>query len=243
MKFNDLARKAAQGSGPLSCGGAVHPEDLIRFSLAYGADGADEIERLCKQHGWHEDGVLADGKRVTPLARWAAACIAYGRGGIASLKHLLADRALATFAIAVLSEVRSESSVTVLLDYCMSTTALSDEPDDPFWRALGALNGLTSFDDGLVPPQEQQKKLQELVIRTFSNSGTAYQQTLCLCALRGAPIEGSLEWAEAQTVTDPGAMRARSAAIKSLRRRLSDAYKPPSAEEKRQIRRQRALDV
>jgi hypothetical protein len=44
----------------------------------------------------------------------------------------------------------------VLLDYCTSTTALSDEPDDPFWRALGALNGLTSFEDGLVPSQEQQ---------------------------------------------------------------------------------------
>ncbi|MDP9932865.1 hypothetical protein [Variovorax paradoxus] len=243
MNFSDLARKAAKGSGPLSYGAAVHPEDLIRFSLAYGADGADEIERLCKQHGWHEDGLLADGTRVAPLARWAAACIAYGRGGAASLRHLLADRTIATFAIAVLSEVRTESSVTVLLDYCTSTTALSDEPDDPFWRALGALNGLMSFDDGLVPSQEQQKKLQYLVIRTFSNARTAYQQTLCLCALRGAPIEGSLEWAKAQAVTDPGAMRAKSAAIKSLRHRLSEAYMPPSAEEKRQIRRQRALNA
>ncbi|WP_139188713.1 hypothetical protein [Variovorax sp. OV700] len=125
----------------------------------------------------------------------------------------------------------------------MSTTALSDEPDDPFWRALSALNGLTSFDDGLVPPQEQQKKLRDLVIETFASATTVYQQTLCLCALRGALVDGSLEWAEAQTVTDPGVMRSKAAAIKSLRRRLSGCYKPPSAEQKRQIRRQRALDV
>jgi hypothetical protein len=243
MKFNDLARKAAKGSGPLSYGGSVHPEDLIRFSLAYGAVGADEIERLCEQHGWHEDGLLEDGTRVAPLARWAAACVAYGRGGVASLQHLLTDRTLATFAIAVLEEVRTESCVTALLDYCMSTTAVSDEPDDPFWRALGALYALSSFDDGLVPPQDQQEKLRDLVIETFASATTSHQQTLCLCALRGAPIEGSLEWAEAQTVTDPGVRRAKAAALKSLRRRLSGAYKPPSAEQKRQIRRQRALDV
>lgn len=243
MKFNDLARKAAKGSGPLSYGGSVQPEDLIRFSLAYGADGADEIERLSKQHGWHENGLLEDGTRVVPLARWAVACVAYGRGGVASLQHLLTDRTLATFAIAVLEEVRTASCVTALLDYCASTTAVSDEPDDPFWRALGALNALTSFDDGLVPPQDQQEKLRDLAIETFASATTPYQQTLCLCALRGAPIDSSLEWAKAQTVTDPGVMRAKAAAIKSLRRRLSGAYKPPSAEQKRQIRRQRALNV
>lgn len=243
MKFNDLARKAAKGPAPLSYGGSVNREDLIRFSLTYGAAGADEIERLCKQHGWHEDGLLADGTRVAPLARWAAACVAYGRGGVASLRHLLSDQALATFAIAVLCEVRTESCVTILLDYCMSISARSDEPDDPFWRALGALNALTSFDDGLVPPREQQERLRDLVIETFASATTPYQQTLCLCALRGAPIDGSLEWAEVQTVTDPGAMRAKAAAIKSLRRRLRSSCKPPSAEQKRQIRRQRALDV
>ena len=243
MKFNDLARKAAKGPGPLSYGGSVHPEDLIRFSLAYGTDGADEIERLSKQHGWHEDGLLEDGSRVAPLARWAVACVAYGRGGVASLQHLLTDRTLATFAIAVLEQVRTASCVTALLDYCMSTTALSDEPSDPFWQALSALNTLTSFDDGLVLPQDQQEKLRDLVIETFASATTSHQQTLCLCALRGAPIEGALEWAEAQTVTDPTVRRAKSAALKSLRRRLSGAYKPPSAEQKRQIRRQRALDV
>jgi hypothetical protein len=243
MRLNDLARKAAKSSGPLFYRGSVSPEDLIRFSLAHGVDGADEIERLCNQHGWHEGGLLEDGTRVVPIARWAVACIAYGRGGVAALRRLLTDRALAPFAIAVLGEVRTESCVTVLLDYCMSTTALSDEPDDPFWRALGALNGLTSFDDGLVPPQEQQKKLRDLVIETFASATTAYQQTLCLCALRGALVDGSLEWAEAQTVTDPGVMRSKAAAIKSLRRRLSGSYKPPSVEQKRQIRRQRALDV
>lgn len=243
MKFNDLARKAAKGSGPLSYGGSVYPEDLIRFSLAYGSDGADEIERLCQQHRWHKEGLLEDGTRVVPLARWAAVCITYGRGGIALLQQLLTDQELATFAIAVLAEVRNESSATVLLDYCMSTTALSDEPDDPFWRALGALNTLTSFDDGLVLPQELQEMLRDIVIKAFASAAAPHLQTLCLCALRGAPVEGSLEWVEAQTVADPGAVRAKAAAIKSLRRRQSGSYRPPSAEQKRQIRRQRALDV
>ncbi|WP_395316817.1 hypothetical protein [Variovorax sp. UC74_104] len=243
MKFNDLARKAAKGPAPLSYGGSVNPEDMIRFSLAYGAEGADEIERLCKQHGWHEDGLLENGKRVAPLARWAAACIAYGRGGISSLQRLLTDRTLATFAIAVLTEVRTEPCVAVLLDYCLSTTPLSDEPGDPFWQALSALNSLTSFDDGLVLTHEQREKLRDLVIETFAGANTPFQQTLCLCALRGAPIEGSLEWAQAQTVADAGVVRAKAAAIKSLQRRLSGSFKSPSAEQKRQIRRQRALDV
>ncbi|WP_454908834.1 hypothetical protein [Variovorax gossypii] len=30
MKFNDLARNAAKGPAPLSYGGSVNPEDLIR---------------------------------------------------------------------------------------------------------------------------------------------------------------------------------------------------------------------
>ena len=109
MKFNDLARKAAKGSAPPSHGGSVCPEDLIRFVLAHGAEGADEIERLCRQHGWHEDGLLEDGTRVMPLARWAAACVAYGRGGIVALQRLLGDRALAPFAIGMLGEVRTEA--------------------------------------------------------------------------------------------------------------------------------------
>ena len=243
MKFNDLARKAAKGSAPPSHGGSVCPEDLIRFVLAHGAEGADEIERLCRLYGWHEDGLQEDGTRVMPLARWAAACVAYGRGGVVALQRLLGDRALAPFAIGMLGEVRTEPGVAALLDYCLSTPPLSDAPDDPFWQALGALNGLTSFDDGLVPSQEQQEKLRDLVVETFAGATTAFQQTLCLCALRGAPVAGSLEWAQAQSVADPDVMHAKAAAIKSLRRRLSSSYRPPGAEQKRQIRRQRALDV
>ncbi len=40
MKFNALAKKAAKAPAPLEHGGNVEVEDLIRFVLEQGAEGA-----------------------------------------------------------------------------------------------------------------------------------------------------------------------------------------------------------
>ena len=71
-RFNALARKAITGTAPAAYGGDTEVEDLIRFARLHGAAGADEIERLCTEHGWLMDGLLANGTRraVRALARW-----------------------------------------------------------------------------------------------------------------------------------------------------------------------------
>lgn len=120
MNFNALARKAAKGTAPLAYGGSMNVEDLIRFALMHGAAGADEMDRLCAQHGWLTNGLLEDGTRVVPFARWAQVCAACGRGGVAALQAQLSDRELSTFAIAVLAHVQTVDSVRGLRVFCES---------------------------------------------------------------------------------------------------------------------------
>lgn len=243
MNLNALARKASKGPAPAAYGGSMNVEDMIRFALIHGAEGADEIERLCAQHGWLANGLLADGTRVVPFALWAQACVAYGRGGVAALQPLLADPVLADFAVGILQEVKTVDSVQALVGFCASAQWRSADAMHAEWRALSALNALLSFDDGVKVEKAVMDDLLRIATRAFGAATAPFLQGLCLCTVRGAPMAESLAWVQSLDVADADVQRARAAAVKSLRRRLSPGYERPDGQQKRQIRRQRAADV
>ncbi|MGJ7565121.1 hypothetical protein ACSFBM_14795 [Variovorax sp. GB1R11] len=243
MNLNALARKASKGPAPSAYGGAMNVEDMIRFASVHGAEGADEIERLCAQHGWLSDGLLEDGTRVVPFARWARACAAFGRGGVPALRPLLADPALATFAIGVLEEVKTVESVETLIGFCGSAQWQSTDATHAEWKALAALNLLLSLDDGVKVEKAVMDDLLQVVVKAFGAASEPILQSMCLWAVRGAPAAESLAWVQTLDVADAAVDAARATAIKSLRRRLPPDYKAPDGRQKRQIRRQRAADV
>ncbi|ODU16384.1 MAG: hypothetical protein BGP22_28130 [Variovorax sp. 67-131] len=218
-------------------------EDMIRFAMVHGAEGADEIERLCAQYGWLSDGMREDGTRVVPLAQWARACAAFGRGGVPALRLLLGDPVHASFAIGVLQEVKTVESVRALIGFCVSAQWQSMAVTHAEWKALAALNQLLSFDDSVKVDEAVMDDLLEIVTQAFGATLVPFLQSICLWALRGAPTERSLAWVQALKVADADVEAARVTAIKSLKRRLSPAYKAPDGQQKRQIRRQRAEDV
>ncbi|WP_198086008.1 hypothetical protein [Variovorax sp. E3] len=243
MNLNALARKASKGSAPSARGGAMNVEDMIRFALVHGAGGADEIERLCAQHGWLRNALLEDGTRVVPFALWAQACAAFGRGGVAALRLLLADPELASFAIGVLQEVKTAQSVQVLLGFCASAGWQSPDVTHAEWKALSALNLLLSFDDGVRVEQAVMDDLLRVVITAFDATPEPFLKSLCLWAARGAPTAQALAWLQKLEVPGADVDAARANAIKSVKRRLSPTYKAPDAKTKRQIQRARAADV
>ncbi|MCF7751086.1 hypothetical protein KQ945_10045 [Bacillus subtilis subsp. subtilis] len=200
MKFNALAQKAAKGSALAAYGGALEVEQLIAFALEHGDAGADEIERLCVLHGWLEDGMLADGTRVVPFARWANACAAYARDGVVGLRPLLADPAMATFAIGVLEEVRQRDAVAELLAYCEGADWRTSTADAAPWRALGALNMLLSFDDSVPVDATLQHALYETTVKAWGATSIVHLKAVALYALRGAPLAASLAWVDALPV-------------------------------------------
>lgn len=243
MNLNTLARKTSKGPAPAAYGGALNVEDMIRFALVHDAEGADEIERLCAQHGWLSDGLLEDGTRVLPFARWAQACAAFGRGGVPALRLLLADPALATFAVCILEELKTVESVEALIGFCASAQWQSTDATHAEWKALAALNLLLSLDDGVKVEKAVMDDLLQVVVRAFGTASRPILQSMCLWAVRGAPTAESLAWVQTLDVEDVAVEAARATAIRSLLRRLSPAYKASDGQQKRQIQRQRAADV
>ena len=221
MKFNALAKKAAKGPAPLEHGGAVEVEDLIRFVLEHGAEGAAEIERLCALYAWRADFQYnADGTHLAPMAPWAQACAAFGHGGVAGLQPLLDDPARATYAIGVLEDVRSAASVTALLAFCEQADFSTGDPQSAPSRALAALNSLLSFEKGVAVPVATQQALLRLVQRAWEQAPTTQGQCLALYAARGASVAEALEWLQSLALQEEEMVAARKVALKRLRQRL-----------------------
>lgn len=223
MKLNALARMAVKGEAPAAYGGDIDVEDLIRFARIHGAAGADEIERLCAEHGWLMDGLLADGTRVVPFGRWAQVCAAFGRAGVDGLRPLLAAPESASFAVAVLEDVDTLESAQALLDFCEPSAWTSTDPQHPEWRALCALNLLLSLKGPVKATPAMTQTLSATAIRAYTAAGTPLLKTYCLYALRGAPTVQSLTWLQALSSDAPEVMQARGIAIKAIKKRLSDS--------------------
>lgn len=240
MKFNALAQKAAKGSAPAAYGGALEVEHLIAFALEHGAAGADEIERLCALHGWLEDGLLPDGRRVVPFARWATACAAYARDGVAGLRPLLADPAMAAFAIGLLEAVRTRDAVAELLAYCERADWRASDAAAAPWRALGALNLQLSFDDSVPIDATLQHALYETAMQAWGATSVTHLKAVSLYALRGAPLAESLGWVDSLVVADPDLVSARRVVLNSLKRRLDANYAAPDARNRREIAKARS---
>ncbi|MBN5052590.1 hypothetical protein [Stenotrophomonas sp. YIM B13575] len=221
MKFNALARKAAKGPAPREHGGAVEVEDLIGFVLEHGAEGAAEIERLCALHGWREEFQYnGDGTHFAPMAPWARACAALGYGGVAGMSPLLDQPRMATYAIGVLEEVRSEASVATLLAFCRQADFSQDDPTSTPWRALAALNVLLSFDKGVAVSTDIQQTLLQRVQRAWGQAPTPQRQCMALYAARGARVAEALDWVQSLVPEDAALIAARKAVLKHLRRHL-----------------------
>lgn len=224
MNFNALARKASKGPTPLAYGGAMNVEDMIRFALIHGAAGADEIDRLCAQHGWLANGLLEDGTRVVPFARWAQVCAAYGRGGVAALQRQLSDRELSTFAMAVLAHLQTVESVRALMGFCESAANWrSPDAEHADWQALSVLNQLLSFEGGVQIDTPLKDRLLQIVLKAYDRASKPFLKSLCLCAIRGAPMPESLSWVQALETADTQSEVARVNAFKSIKRRLAGA--------------------
>ncbi|MDH6169375.1 hypothetical protein M2282_004539 [Variovorax boronicumulans] len=221
MNFNVLARKVAKGTAPSAYGGSMNVEDMIRFALMQGAAGADEIDRLCAQHGWLANGLLEDGTRVAPFARWAQVCAAYGRGGVAALQAQLSDRELATFAIAVLAHVKTVESVRALTEFCESADWRSPDVTHADWQALSALNQLLSFKGGVLIDALLQDRLRRMGLKAYDRASKPFLASLCLCAIRGAATPESLAWLQALETADVHNDAARVNALKAIKRQLA----------------------
>lgn len=246
MNLNSLAKKAAKGPTPAVYGGAMEVEDMISFVLFHGAEAAEEIQRLLKQHHWAMEGALPDGSRVVPFGRWALACIAFGRGGVAALVPMLRDPVMTSFAVGLLQEVRMPESVDALVDYCASAKFVADGPEHPDWvewKALLALNALLAFDDFVPVSDSTSDKLRQILIFAYESGVNPRRKGDALAALRGVPSEAALNWVKGLKDLDPELKQLQRMCVKAFQKRLAPDFKPLDREAQRQLRRQQAADV
>lgn len=245
MKLNDLAKKAARhGGGP--GGGAMEVEDMLRFAQQFGAEGADEIERLCQQHGWLREGLQADGTRLAPFARWAQVCAAWGRSGIAGVDPLLQQPDMAPFAIGLLEEIREPEVARALLAYVEDKATfaarLYTDPSWDDWQALSALNLMLALEDSFLMDAAFYECFLAVLKRAWAAAADdSGLQTWVLYAARGARLPAALDWAQSlKGQCAPDAESVRKACIRALKKYLAPDFKPMSKEQKRQLRRERA---
>lgn len=243
MNLNSLAKKAAKGPAPAAYGGSMNVEDMIQFVLFHGSPAADEIERLWKVHGWLLDGSLPDGGRVVPYGRWAEVCIAYGRGGEEAVRPLLGRSECAMFAVAFLQDIRSQESVALLIEFCKRADWSTSDVQADGWRAVQALNVLLSFDDCVVIGETQVKVLEDLLKIAFASASNSQLRTLCLLALRGVATNTALDWLNGLSLDETSERDVQRTVVKAMRRRLLPSWRPRTAEERRLISKERALNV
>jgi len=246
VNLNALAKKAAKGPAPPAYGGAMDVQDMIGFVLFYGSAAADEIERLQLQHQWRMEGLLPDGKHVVPFGRWALACIAFGRSGVDGLLPLLQDPVMASFAVAILNEVRTVHSIQVLVNYCAAAkfeASHHNQPGFEEWRAMSALSDLLGLDDYVQVDVALLSKWEVVLCNAFSKASTPYLQMEVLEALCGVPSESVLQWLQGLVIEDKSVLLTKRETVKTIRKRLNPDFKPLNAEQKRQLLKERALDV
>ena len=246
MNLNALAKKAAKGPVPAGYGGAMNVEDMIRFTLFHGSAAADEIERLQRQHQWVMGGLLPDGGRVAPFGRWAIACVAYGREGIDGLLPLLQDPDMASFAVGLLKEVPSAESVRALIEFCTTARFSASERDHPDWvewEVVFAMNALLSFDDSVQVDDSTLARWQLILEKAFEAAPTPSLKQVVLLAARGVSSERGLMWIQNLQCKDEDLKDVQKLVIKVIRKRLQPGFRPPGVDQKRQLRKERALDV
>ncbi|MBX3653167.1 MAG: hypothetical protein KF686_03210 [Ramlibacter sp.] len=241
--MNSLAKKAAKGPAPAAYGGAMNVEDMIQFVLFHGPLAADEIERLWRVHGWLMDGLLPDGRRVAPFGRWAEVCIAYGRGGEDAVRPLLRQSESAMFAVAFLENVRSQESVALLIDFCKQSNWSTPDVQADGWRAVQALNVLLSFDDCVVIDQKQIAALEELLKIAFDSASNSRLRSLSLLALRGVATNTALDWISELSLDEASERDVQKTVVKAINRRLSPGWRPRTADERRLVSKERALNA
>jgi hypothetical protein len=101
--LNSIKRRAANNS--------LEVEHLLE-AAALRLEGLPALlDKLAASEEWNETGILEDGSRVVPLARWARVASAYCREGLLGLENILALPGHESFVLAMLQELHSAEAV------------------------------------------------------------------------------------------------------------------------------------
>ena len=179
MNVANLRRKARRG--------ALEVEHLLDAAVARVPHLSEELRQLASEHGWKTAQEIEPGE--LPLATWAAVAAAYAEGGLEGL-HVF-DQTHASYCVALLEEIKSESAVQALLTWWPEALSSESTPDFA-WPIAAALNFSLSFKGAPDISEEHRESVCQFAYRLYRAAQTEVQRATALLVLRGVGDEQSL---------------------------------------------------
>jgi hypothetical protein len=212
MNLRTLRKKAHTG--------ALEVEDILKAAAEHQPGLSEELHRLSGDLGWPATGVLSDGSRVVPLAKWAEVAAAYSSGGVAALAEFASKPEDASFVLALLVELKSPEALSFLLeDYAKVIEAPSHALGLAF-RIASALNLMLSFKHSTLVSKEQAAAIQDFLFRLLPFAESDRDRAIVILALRGVGDDRSIRLLSSLDELQPPWHDAKQTSLRVIRKRL-----------------------
>jgi hypothetical protein len=172
--------------------GTLEVEHVLRAAVPR-PDGLPALlEALCAAEGWSDGGLLPDGRRVAPMARWARVAAAYCRDGTEGLRAVLRAPGHDAFVLALLQEVHSVEAVEAIFDLYAGCFAAPASDPALAERIASALNLILCSKPLVTVREEDVRRIRDFAAAQIALATTQVERASGVLLLRAVGDETSL---------------------------------------------------
>jgi hypothetical protein len=214
MKLDAIRKKAIAGT--------LEVEHLLAAAKQSTPDLASELRLLSAKLKWPSEGLLPDGSRVVPLAKWAEVVALYASGGYNSLTPVAADPANVAFVLGLLEELKTREALSFLLEAYAETFDTPALNLSVSLRVASALNLMLSFKPSAPITPSQASRVQTFLLGLYPHAEREGDRATIVLALRGVGDERTLAFISGlPSLAEPwGDVKATT--LRSIRKRIRE---------------------
>lgn len=212
MKIATLRKKAREGS--------LEVEDLLQAAVERQPGLSEELTRLGVKYGWRLQGLLPDGTRIVPLAKWATVASSYACEEFTGLRKLVQERENVPFVLSLVGQIKVNESVSFALE--LSDQYLGDlsKAENLGFRVAATFNLLLSFKPAAPLTSVQAKNVQNFLFALYPHAKSETHRALVLLALRGVGDEDAIRFVESIPDFIELGKNTKKSVINALRKRV-----------------------
>ena len=212
MKITTLRRKALNG--------LLEVEDLLRAAVENQPGLPEELARLTVECGWQSNGLLPDGTRVVPLAKWAAVVTSYSRGGFAALRMMASDPENIPFVLGLVEQIKTNESVALVLEMCRLHVTHPAHSEALAFEFASAFNSLLSFKLAAPVTATQAEGIRKFLFNVYPTAHSEAHRAAVLLALRGVGDQSAVRFVELAADFNEPWEQTKSAVLRAIRKKV-----------------------
>lgn len=219
MNIATLRKKARDGS--------LEVEHLLQAAAERQPGLADELERLTVEQQWSAKGILPDGSRVVPFAKWAEVAAEYSANDFDGLRELLTKSENAPFVFGLLEHLPTSASISIALEAAEGYLADLVSHREAAFHLASALNLLRSFKRAAPVTAVQARNAQVFLLTLYAHAKTEVERATVLLALRGVGDADALQFVESAEDFAAPWSTTKEVVLRAIRKRIkTDALQP-----------------